>query len=97
MQRNSDLALANRLADAAGEAIRPLFRGEWSQERKPDQSFVTEADRAADSETDHGRADDLSGADDIQKLRWAEPLAWLESKLHSRQSNVALQKGAEKL
>ena len=49
MQRNSDLALANRLADAAGEAIRPLFRGEWSQERKPDQSFVTEADRAAEA------------------------------------------------
>ena len=49
MQRNSDLALANRLADAAGEAIRPLFRGEWLQERKPDQSFVTEADRAAEA------------------------------------------------
>ena len=49
MATAADLALANRLADAAGEAIRPLFRGEWSQERKPDQSFVTEADRAAEA------------------------------------------------
>ncbi len=44
-----DLALANRLADAAGAAIRPLFRGRWSEERKADRSFVTEADRAAEA------------------------------------------------
>ena len=49
MSSRSDLALANRLADAAGEAIRPLFRGEWSQERKADRSYVTEADRAAEA------------------------------------------------
>lgn len=45
----SDLALANMLADAAGEAIRPLFRGDWGEERKPDATFVTEADRAAEA------------------------------------------------
>lgn len=45
----SDLALANALADAAGDAIRPLFRGEWSEERKSDSTFVTEADRAAEA------------------------------------------------
>ena len=44
-----DLALANRLADAAGAAIRPLFRGEWAEERKEDRSYVTEADRAAEA------------------------------------------------
>ncbi|QIQ87669.1 histidinol-phosphatase [Erythrobacter sp.] len=44
-----DHALALRLADAAGAAIRPLFRGEWSEERKDDRSFVTEADRAAEA------------------------------------------------
>ncbi|MEE4201092.1 inositol monophosphatase family protein [Erythrobacter sp.] len=44
-----DLALANRLADVAGAAIRPLFRGEWSEERKADRSYVTEADRAAEA------------------------------------------------
>ncbi len=46
---DSDLALANALADAAGDAIRPLFRGEWGEERKPDATFVTEADRAAEA------------------------------------------------
>lgn len=45
----SDLELANALADAAGNAIRPLFRGEWSAERKADRSPVTEADRAAEA------------------------------------------------
>jgi histidinol phosphatase-like enzyme (inositol monophosphatase family) len=46
---DQDLALALRLADAAGSIIRPLFRGEWSHERKTDRSFVTEADRAAEA------------------------------------------------
>ena len=45
----ADLALANRLADAAGAAIRPLFRGAWAHEAKPDASPVTEADRAAET------------------------------------------------
>ena len=45
----ADLVLANRLADAAGAAIRPLFRGQWSEERKDDRSYVTEADRAAEA------------------------------------------------
>jgi histidinol phosphatase-like enzyme (inositol monophosphatase family) len=45
----SDIALANRLADAAGAAIRPLFRGDWEAETKADSSAVTEADRAAEA------------------------------------------------
>ena len=49
MTNSSDQILAERLADAAGAAIRPLFRGEWSEERKPDTTFVTEADRAAEA------------------------------------------------
>ena len=44
-----DLALANRLADAAGTAIRPAFRGDWAHERKADHSPVTEIDRAAEA------------------------------------------------
>lgn len=48
MSISDDLHLANRLADAAGEAIRPLFRNGWSEEQKADRSFVTEADRAAE-------------------------------------------------
>ncbi|MXO86140.1 histidinol phosphate phosphatase [Altererythrobacter aurantiacus] len=43
-----DIAFAGQLADAAGEAIRPLFRGEWAEDRKGDTSLVTEADRAAE-------------------------------------------------
>ena len=46
---DNDLALALRLADVAGAAIRPLFRGQWTEERKADRSFVTEADRAAEA------------------------------------------------
>ena len=49
MSPADDLKLAHRLADAAGEAIRPLFRGDWSSERKPDKSPVTEADKAAEA------------------------------------------------
>ncbi len=45
----ADLALAQRLADAAGEAIRPFFRAAYQQELKPDRSPVTEADRAAEA------------------------------------------------
>lgn len=44
-----DVALAEKLADAAGEAIRPLFRGDWQAETKDDHSAVTEADRAAEA------------------------------------------------
>ena len=43
-----DIALANRLADAAGEAIRPYWRGEIGLETKGDASPVTLADRAAE-------------------------------------------------
>ena len=42
-------ALANKLADAAGDAIRPFFRAEFAHEAKDDASPVTEADRAAEA------------------------------------------------
>ena len=45
----ADRALAERLADAAGAAIRPLFRASYAQEVKDDHSPVTEADRAAEA------------------------------------------------
>ena len=51
MPTSNDIDLANRLAEAAGAAIRPLFRGQWSEERKADRSYVTEADRAAETMT----------------------------------------------
>ncbi len=45
----ADKALANRLADAAGAAIRPFYRSSFSHEAKDDSSPVTEADRAAEA------------------------------------------------
>lgn len=43
-----DVALAERLADAAGAAIRPRFRGAFGLEAKEDLSPVTLADREAE-------------------------------------------------
>ncbi|EIZ79701.1 inositol monophosphatase [Novosphingobium sp. Rr 2-17] len=48
MSIDTDLALAVRLADAAGLAIRPHFRSGLEAERKDDASPVTIADRAAE-------------------------------------------------
>jgi histidinol phosphatase-like enzyme (inositol monophosphatase family) len=45
---DADIALAERLADAAGAAIRPYFRAGFDVETKDDQSPVTIADRAAE-------------------------------------------------
>ena len=45
---DADIALAERLADAAGAAIRPYFRASFDVETKDDQSPVTIADRAAE-------------------------------------------------
>ncbi len=49
MSRADDLAFANRLADAAGAAIRPWFRSRFAFETKGDASPVTVADRAAET------------------------------------------------
>ncbi|MEP3052281.1 MAG: histidinol-phosphatase [Erythrobacter sp.] len=46
---DKDKALAQRLADAAGHAIRPLFRAPFDSEEKGDNSPVTEADRSAEA------------------------------------------------
>lgn len=44
----SDIALAEQLADAAGAVIRPYFRAEHGLVTKDDQSPVTRADREAE-------------------------------------------------
>jgi histidinol phosphatase-like enzyme (inositol monophosphatase family) len=46
--RDTDIAFAQTLADAAGAAIRPYFRAEYGLETKSDQSPVTLADRAGE-------------------------------------------------
>jgi histidinol phosphatase-like enzyme (inositol monophosphatase family) len=48
MNLDADIALALRLADAAGAAIRPWFRTAIDSDRKGDSTPVTEADRAAE-------------------------------------------------
>ena len=45
----ADIDLAQRLADAAGAAIRPYFRAEHGLEAKDDSSPVTLADKAAEA------------------------------------------------
>jgi inositol-phosphate phosphatase/L-galactose 1-phosphate phosphatase/histidinol-phosphatase len=49
MRVTDDIALAQRLADAAGAAIRPYFRTALNSERKGDASPVTIADREAEA------------------------------------------------
>lgn len=46
---DGDIALAERLADAAGAVIRPYFRARFDIEAKADTSPVTQADRAAEA------------------------------------------------
>lgn len=49
MTLHDDLLLAQRLADAAGDAIRPFFRARYETDFKSDDSPVTQADRAAEA------------------------------------------------
>ncbi len=49
MISDGDIALAHALADAAGAAIRPFWRGEIGLESKDDASPVTLADRASEA------------------------------------------------
>ncbi len=49
MIHDDDIALARRLADAAGQAIRPYYRAAFAMETKADASPVTQADRAAEA------------------------------------------------
>lgn len=46
---DDDIQLIGRLADAAGNAIRPFFRARFTIETKADASPVTQADRAAEA------------------------------------------------
>jgi len=49
MSLSDDLDLARKLADAAGEAIRPFYRARYELDYKSDDSPVTQADRAAEA------------------------------------------------
>ena len=60
MSPSAYLPLAHRLADLAGEAVRPHFRAPLDPDDKADGSPVTLADRAADVELP-GNTGNVSG------------------------------------
>jgi histidinol phosphatase-like enzyme (inositol monophosphatase family) len=74
------VAFAHRLADRAGEIVRPLFRAGLEAEDKADGSPVTRADRAVEealraiveeAHPDHGvRGEELGAARDDAELVW---------------------------
>jgi histidinol phosphatase-like enzyme (inositol monophosphatase family) len=77
----ADFALAHRLAEAAGAAIRPLFRADFASERKGDASPVTEADRAAEAAMrailEAERADDGIVGEEYGKTREQAGRQWV--------------------
>ena len=93
MTSAADLALANRLADAAGEAIRPLFRGDWTAEEKDDHSAVTVADRAAEEAMrailDAERPGDGIIGEEYGAVRESAARQWVLDPIDGTQSFVA--------
>ena len=93
MDMQKETALAQRLADAAGEAIRPLFRGDWQAEKKEDHSAVTEADRAAEaamrSLLEAQRADDGIIGEEYGSVREGAARQWVLDPIDGTQSFVA--------
>jgi len=88
-----DLALAARLADAAGAAIRPFFRKRFAIEAKADLSPVTEADRAAEaamrSILDAERADDGVIGEEYGPDRGDAERVWVLDPIDGTRSFVA--------
>lgn len=93
MPRPSDLLIANRLADAAGAAIKPLFRGDWQAEQKEDHSAVTEADRAAEAAMrallDAERPDEGIIGEEYGTARESASRQWVLDPIDGTQSFVA--------
>ncbi|MEZ5681162.1 MAG: inositol monophosphatase family protein [Erythrobacter sp.] len=89
----ADVQLANRLADAAGEVIRPLFRGDWQAESKEDYSVVTVADRAAEQAmraiVEAERRDDGIIGEEFGTLREGASRQWVFDPIDGTQSFVA--------
>ena len=93
MNKDTDIALAQRLADAAGEAITPLFRGDWRAEHKEDHSAVTEADRAAEaamrSLLEAERGDDGIIGEEYGSVREGAARQWVLDPIDGTQSFIA--------
>ncbi|QKG71014.1 histidinol-phosphatase [Erythrobacter mangrovi] len=93
MSISNDIALANRLADVAGAAIRPLFRGDWQAEQKEDNTAVTIADRAAEEAMrailDSERAADGIIGEEYGSVREGAARQWVLDPIDGTQSFVA--------
>lgn len=87
------IAIAHRLAEAAGEAIRPLFRGDWDAEEKEDHSAVTQADRAAEAAMrqilEAERPEDGIIGEEYGTVREGAGLQWVLDPIDGTQSFVA--------
>jgi histidinol phosphatase-like enzyme (inositol monophosphatase family) len=90
---SDDILLAHRLADAAGHAIRPLFRARYGLERKDDASPVTEADRAAESAMrailEEARPEDGIFGEEFGKTRGDAQRVWVLDPIDGTRSFVA--------
>lgn len=88
-----DIELANRLAQAAGDAIRPLFRGDWQVEHKDDHTAVTVADRAAEEAmrriVEAERPHDGIIGEEFGTLREGASRQWVFDPIDGTQSFVA--------
>ena len=88
-----DLALAHRLADAAGEAIRPFFRARFETDYKSDSSPVTEADRAAEtairSILEQERPDDGIIGEEYGAVRESAERQWVLDPIDGTKSFIA--------
>ena len=88
-----DLALAERLVDAAGEAIRPFFRADFAQETKADSSAVTEADRAAEQAMrailEEERSEDGIVGEEFGSVREEAERQWVLDPIDGTQSFIA--------
>ena len=93
IDRSDDILLAHRLADAAGDAIRPFFRARCGLERKDDASPVTEADRAAERAMrdilEEARPDDGIFGEEYGRTREGAERVWVLDPIDGTRSFVA--------
>lgn len=93
MSQADDIALAHRLADAAGAAIRPFFRAPYAIEDKADASPVTEADRAAElairALIEAERPDDGIIGEEYEAVRSGATRQWVLDPIDGTRSFIA--------
>ena len=88
-----DIALAHRLADAAGAVIAPYFRADATVETKSDASPVTAADRAAEAAmraiVERERPDDGIVGEEYGPLRATSRRLWVFDPIDGTRAFIA--------